>query len=369
MARLLVVHHSPTRSLQLPDRRGARRCHDDDEIEGVEVVVKARARGHRGRRPRCGRLPARHHRQLRLHERRAQALLRLDLPRGRRRARRQRSDVRRVRRHHGEAAVRALRARALRPTGAVRSVTSIVGALGWKQGYDVLEVLGEVTDAHTEAAYELGGTIAALTLSEHLRPTTGTMVPAGCCALRTRRACSSWSADLLVPAAAGGPRRRRRPGPGRLGRGARASAPAGARRPQDVGGAEQRDQDRRLRRPHTAETYAVGRAARPTYEDAAYDAGRSGRSPTRPAAEEVRQAFLGADESLVMRTVVSWAWFRPSEKAWDEGARWYRCDVVGGGEAEQGVRRPAPTPRKGCCSASPDDRWMVCATALVSPAR
>jgi len=47
-------------------------------------------------------------------------------------------------------------------TGAVRSVQSIVQALGWKQSYDVLEVLGEVTDAHTEAAYELGGTLAAL---------------------------------------------------------------------------------------------------------------------------------------------------------------------------------------------------------------
>ena len=33
-----------------------------------------------------------------------------------------------------------------------------------------------------------------------------------------------------------------------------------------------------------------------------------------------------------MRTIVSWAWFRPSEKAWDKGARWYRCDIVGGGE-------------------------------------
>ncbi len=48
-------------------------------------------------------------------------------------------------------------------TGAIRSVTSITGALGWRQGYDVLEVLGEVTEAHLEAAYELGGTIAALT--------------------------------------------------------------------------------------------------------------------------------------------------------------------------------------------------------------
>jgi multimeric flavodoxin WrbA len=47
-------------------------------------------------------------------------------------------------------------------TGAVRSVQSIVQALGWKQSYDVLEVLGEVTDARTEAAYELGGTLAAL---------------------------------------------------------------------------------------------------------------------------------------------------------------------------------------------------------------
>ena len=46
--------------------------------------------------------------------------------------------------------------------GAVRSVLAITGALGWRQGYSVLEVLGEVTDPHREAAYELGGTIAAL---------------------------------------------------------------------------------------------------------------------------------------------------------------------------------------------------------------
>ena len=47
-------------------------------------------------------------------------------------------------------------------TGAVRSVLSITGALGWKQGYDVLEAMGDVTPADTESAYELGGTIAAL---------------------------------------------------------------------------------------------------------------------------------------------------------------------------------------------------------------
>jgi multimeric flavodoxin WrbA len=47
-------------------------------------------------------------------------------------------------------------------TGAVRSVLSITGALGWKQGYDVLEVRGDLDEGDLEAAYELGGTIAAL---------------------------------------------------------------------------------------------------------------------------------------------------------------------------------------------------------------
>jgi NAD(P)H-dependent FMN reductase len=48
-------------------------------------------------------------------------------------------------------------------TGAVRSVQSIVGALPWRQSAEVLEILGEPTDAQLDAAYELGGTIAALT--------------------------------------------------------------------------------------------------------------------------------------------------------------------------------------------------------------
>ncbi|GGR55036.1 NAD(P)H-dependent FMN reductase [Nocardioides luteus] len=47
-------------------------------------------------------------------------------------------------------------------TGAIRSVQSIVGALGWSQSFDVLDVLGDVEDPHTEAAYELGATLAAV---------------------------------------------------------------------------------------------------------------------------------------------------------------------------------------------------------------
>ena len=49
-------------------------------------------------------------------------------------------------------------------TGAVRSVQSIVGALGWRQSAPVLEVLGDVGEPEQAAAYELGGTIAALVM-------------------------------------------------------------------------------------------------------------------------------------------------------------------------------------------------------------
>lgn len=50
-------------------------------------------------------------------------------------------------------------------TGAVRSVTSIAGALPWRQSAQILEVLGEVTEADLEAAYELGGTLGALLMA------------------------------------------------------------------------------------------------------------------------------------------------------------------------------------------------------------
>lgn len=47
-------------------------------------------------------------------------------------------------------------------TGAVRAVTSIAGALPWRQAADVLETLGDVDEHDRERAYELGGTLAAL---------------------------------------------------------------------------------------------------------------------------------------------------------------------------------------------------------------
>lgn len=47
-------------------------------------------------------------------------------------------------------------------TGAVRAVTGIVQALDWKQSAQVLEIVGDVDEAALESATELGGTLAAL---------------------------------------------------------------------------------------------------------------------------------------------------------------------------------------------------------------
>jgi multimeric flavodoxin WrbA len=51
-------------------------------------------------------------------------------------------------------------------TGAVRSVLSIVQALGWRQAHETLPVMGDVDDQHRAAAYELGATLAANVMVE-----------------------------------------------------------------------------------------------------------------------------------------------------------------------------------------------------------
>lgn len=109
---------------------------------------------------------------------------------------------------------------------------------------------------------------------------------------------------------------------------------------------------------HTAETYAIGELPA-ELRDADYDSSELGAWAYQTCSDRFL-SFLGADDSTVMRTVVSWAWFRPSEQAWDGGARWYRCDVVGGGEQSKAYVA-LPTTAKGLLLGRPRDRWLVCA--------
>jgi hypothetical protein len=110
--------------------------------------------------------------------------------------------------------------------------------------------------------------------------------------------------------------------------------------------------------PHTAQTYAVGRLPA-QFADASYADGEMAAFAYRTCSQKFID-FTGADESLAMRTILSWAWFRPSQDAWDAGARWYRCDVIGGGDQTRTyVDLPAET--KGLLLGRPKDEWMVCA--------
>jgi hypothetical protein len=109
---------------------------------------------------------------------------------------------------------------------------------------------------------------------------------------------------------------------------------------------------------HTAQTFAVG-SLPDGLRGASYDDGRVASYAYRYCSAHFGD-FVGADESLAMRTILSWAWFRPDRGAWDAGARWFRCDVIGGGDqAKSFVDLPADA--QGVLLGRPEDRWMVCA--------
>jgi hypothetical protein len=116
--------------------------------------------------------------------------------------------------------------------------------------------------------------------------------------------------------------------------------------------------------PHTAETFEVGefsgRLAQASVDDA-----RLSREVLSTCGRRFRR-YVGADASLALRTVLDWAWFRPSPDAWEAGARWYRCDLLASdAEGLLDLRGRAD----GVLLGRPADRWLLCATgARVSTA-
>jgi hypothetical protein len=109
---------------------------------------------------------------------------------------------------------------------------------------------------------------------------------------------------------------------------------------------------------HTAQTFHVGSFDAKATEDTAYDDKALAATVTEQCSKRFTR-FTGATESLALRTVVTWAWWRPSEEAWEDGARWFRCDVVAHRTADE--LAPLPRTAKGLLLGIPADRWMVCA--------
>lgn len=109
---------------------------------------------------------------------------------------------------------------------------------------------------------------------------------------------------------------------------------------------------------HTAETIAAG-----TLPSSLADGGPDDPDVADWAARTCAAAFadhLGADESTAMRTVLDWVWFGPSDRAWHDGARWYRCDLTAGTASSRSLE-PLPEQTTDLLRGVPEDRWMACA--------
>jgi hypothetical protein len=108
---------------------------------------------------------------------------------------------------------------------------------------------------------------------------------------------------------------------------------------------------------HTAQTFSVGTL--PEETGTAYRDKLQGRF-VYDACNQAFRDHLGVDESLALRIQLSWAWFRPSERGWDRGARWYRCDVVGGPQGAKRLRE-LPIQVEGLFTTGQPDAWLNCA--------
>ncbi len=108
--------------------------------------------------------------------------------------------------------------------------------------------------------------------------------------------------------------------------------------------------------PHTAETFTVGEFTG-RLATAAVDDERLSEEVLERCERRFRR-YVGADASLALRTVLTWAWFRPSPDAWEAGARWYRCDLVASGA--EGLIELRGRARR-VLLGQPEDRWLLCA--------
>lgn len=110
--------------------------------------------------------------------------------------------------------------------------------------------------------------------------------------------------------------------------------------------------------PHTAQTILV--STFPASVGTDYQADTVGAYAYRTCGPAF-ETYLGATDSSVMRVQLSWAWFGPTQDAWNRGARWFRCDAVGAPPNQSSIT-DIPANLKNLLTGFPPDQWLTCAT-------
>lgn len=111
---------------------------------------------------------------------------------------------------------------------------------------------------------------------------------------------------------------------------------------------------------HTSQTYAVGRLT--TEFDGhllAVDSRRVQRQ-VRQACPQKLATFLGASRERLRLSMLRAVWFTPTVRASDEGADWFRCDVIA--VAGDGELAPLSGSLKGALAGT-SDAYGMCGTA------
>jgi len=109
-------------------------------------------------------------------------------------------------------------------------------------------------------------------------------------------------------------------------------------------------------RRHTAQTYLVG------HLPGSAGTGYRSQAVAKYVFTACRAAFLrelDIDDALALRVDLSWAWFGPSRQGWEHGARWFRCDVVGGADGARRLR-PIPANLRTLFHGLPPNAWLRC---------
>jgi Septum formation len=115
---------------------------------------------------------------------------------------------------------------------------------------------------------------------------------------------------------------------------------------------------------HTAVTYYVGEWPARLIRSASGVGDRRLSGYVGRACDRAWRDTVGGDLEAWVTSIVSWAWYKPTPEQFDQGARWFRCDLVAG----QSTQRLERLPRRvdGILDGEFDDRYRACWTTKFS---